>query len=599
MKTKLKIVPTLSTVIGMFVFLTSALILFVEFRASQKLLRDLGSELIVETVSSLGLFLDTRGQDVEEQAGFIATSIEIGSLLLENRQTVASFIYGAMAGTPQTSDIWVVDPEGNAVGVEQGDADGIFTPLLVHIDNLPLLKPIFEEARTSEGAFWTDPIYFTERGQTYFIFADPVRGKDTFQGLVLVMVSISQVSEVAAQLSDEDFTVFMTAENLLVAHPDIEESLVNLSPTKPFPLLEEASDPFIASFKQLERLDNETYGLEDNYEVYFGNAPGGDKRFMVLKRPIKGDFSDVTVGVHFDAELFRQPFLQLIEAALLALAILVIALVCAVFLAKWIARPIRRAAFGARQVADFDLEAVQSLPASKIRELDDLASGFNAMVEVLRAFVRYVPRSLVRRIMSEGRDISAPTERQLAVLFTDIAGFTSVSEKMGAVETAGFINHHLGLVGNAIEANHGTIDKYIGDSVMAFWGAPEHVDHPEQLALSAALSIATAIRQDNATRQTKGLPPVRIRIGIHVGPLVVGDIGAPGRVNYTVIGDTVNIASRLESLGRDVDPDADVMILVSREVIADHSNADLTIEDIGDRAVKGKDQAVHVVRVLV
>lgn len=599
MKRKMRIVPTLSFVIGSFVFITAVSILFIEFRSSQKLLRTLGSELITEAMSGLNLFFDTRGHDVEEQARFIAASLQTGGLLLENQQEIASFLYASLAGTTQTSDVWVLSADGRATGVIRGSGDGVFTPLFSNVDQLPAFRSLFEEAEKSQDPFWWEPVYFADRAETFFIHAHPVYVNDTFTALVVAGVSVRQVSEIAEELSDQGFVVFMTAEDLLIAHPDIHEALGELSPTKPFLSLDEAPDPFLANYKSFERLEAKDHGLEDRYEVYIGETDSGDSRIMVLRNQTDEDFSNISVGLHFDAEAFNRPYLELINTLLLGISILAIALISATLLARWIARPVRRAAAGARQVAAFELEAVQTLPASNIRELNDLASGFNSMVGVLNAFVRYVPRSLVRRIISEGSDVSAPAERQLAVLFTDIAGFTSISEKMSAVETAEFINQHLTIVGGAIEQNGGTIDKYIGDSVMAFWGAPEQSQHPEQQALAAARAITLAIRADNKARAEKGLPPVRIRIGIHVGPLVVGDIGAPGRVNYTVIGDTVNIASRLESMGRDVDQDADVIILASRDVVSVLDMTDTSIESIGNRTVKGKLEPVEVVRIAV
>jgi class 3 adenylate cyclase len=119
---------------------------------------------------------------------------------------------------------------------------------------------------------------------------------------------------------------------------------------------------------------------------------------------------------------------------------------------------------------------------------------------------------------------------------------------MPAAEIADFLNHHFALVAKCVEAEGGTVDKYIGDSVMAFWGAPEpQPDHTER-ACRAAIGVSIALKSDNMARKREGKPPVRVRIGVHTGEVVVGNIGAPGRINYTIVGDTVNAASRLEQL---------------------------------------------------
>jgi class 3 adenylate cyclase len=122
------------------------------------------------------------------------------------------------------------------------------------------------------------------------------------------------------------------------------------------------------------------------------------------------------------------------------------------------------------------------------------------------------------------------------------------------------------LLAPCIEAECGTIDKFIGDAVMAFWNAPEQqIDHADR-AFRAALLIRKAIRAENEARAERGERPIRLRVGIHTGPAVIGNIGSTERVNYTAVGDTVNVAQRCEALGKLLGrSDADVTILVSSQ----------------------------------
>ena len=136
-------------------------------------------------------------------------------------------------------------------------------------------------------------------------------------------------------------------------------------------------------------------------------------------------------------------------------------------------------------------------------------------------------------------------------MFTDIVEFTPQAEDLPEQETADLLNHHFALLGACIDHEHGVIDKYIGDSVMAVWGGLSRMDDHADHAVRAALAIARVIREDNAIRRAAGKPPIRVRIGLHSGPVVVGNIGAPGRVNFTVVGDTVNVAQRFEQLGKE------------------------------------------------
>jgi class 3 adenylate cyclase len=233
-----------------------------------------------------------------------------------------------------------------------------------------------------------------------------------------------------------------------------------------------------------------------------------------------------------------------------------------------------------------------------VRELDDQSNTFNSMVGALKWFQAYVPKPLVQQLIREG-DLSAleSDERHLTVMFTDIAGYSTISEGKGAAEIAELLNQHFTIVAGAVEAESGTVDKFIGDSVMAFWGAPEKQKHRAIRACRAALTIRDGIAADNKMRVARGEPPVRMRIGVHSGEATVGNIGPPDRVNYTVIGDDVNVAQRLEQLGKEVSPDDEVAILISAATVEDLDEG-FTTEPAGDLAVKGRDAPVEVYRLM-
>jgi adenylate cyclase len=197
-----------------------------------------------------------------------------------------------------------------------------------------------------------------------------------------------------------------------------------------------------------------------------------------------------------------------------------------------------------------------------------------------------------RTLASEQRDIS--------VMFTDIVGFTGLAEHLPANQVARFLNRHFTLVDACIEIEEGTLDKYMGDAVMAFWGAPENQPDHAARACRAALAIGRAIKRENVTRALSSLPPIQVGIGIHSGPVVVGNIGAPGRVNYTIIGDPVNTAARLEELSRSIAKDDDhVCILVSGDTasrIGEASRRDLHLTPLGRRDLRGRHGTLEVFR---
>lgn len=594
-----RLTPTLATVIGAFVLLTAALILVIETRASREVVTDLGSRLVDLGMDAYERRFSAQVDAIREQTQFVARSLKGGSFDPADDTALASFSYGALAATPQAFSVTVLRASGDGIEVERGDASGVYQISNILQASDPFAAALLTRASTSPQPFWLPVAHDGTRNRTTMTFVAPAWSGDRFLGLAAVSVSIYRLSVIARELSGNGMTVFLLhGTDELLAHPALESAPPGVSEDNDLINLADAPDPLLRGFKTAMTVDPTQFALGEAHSMHETRDEAGERHFVVLERTAtQVDGLPVVVGAHFPASLIEQPLDRITAAAIFGLAVLAIALVGSVLLARRIAQPIRRAAEGARAVARLDLDGLSPLPDSRIIELRDLAAGFNAMAVGLKAFLRYVPRGLVLKLVTSGAVGQKPEERHVAVLFTDIVGFTPVSEGLSAAETAAFINAHLTLVGEAVERNGGTIDKYIGDSVMAFWGAPEALAHPSAPAAQAALDIARAIALDNRRRAGEGLPPVRLRIGLHVGPLVVGDIGAPQRVNYTVIGDTVNIASRLETLGREIDPDAETIILASAQV-ASELPPSCPFAPLGSHRIKGKDMPVDVVRLL-
>jgi class 3 adenylate cyclase len=187
-------------------------------------------------------------------------------------------------------------------------------------------------------------------------------------------------------------------------------------------------------------------------------------------------------------------------------------------------------------------------------------------------------------------------QRELTVMFTDIVKFSEIADRMGAEDTAAFLNRHFALLAECINAEDGTIDKYVSDAVLAFWGAPDRMDDHAARAVRAARGISETVAADNRRRAGKGLRPVRVRVGLHTGQAMVGNIGAPARINYTVVGDTVNDVQRLESLGRKLDVGADVTVLMSAETAVLAGMGPDDVEDVGAHRLAGDPEEVPVRR---
>ena len=279
---------------------------------------------------------------------------------------------------------------------------------------------------------------------------------------------------------------------------------------------------------------------------------------------------------------------------MLGLAAMAAAVIVAILLGKRLSRPVQAIAGQATRVADFDLDGVTPLPRSRIKELDDQASAFNAMLIGLRAFSTYVPRSLVAKLVRTGEiGIAEPRETIVTVMFTDIADFTALSEQMDAAAAAKLLNRHFAILCRAVDAHGGTVDKFLGDGLMAFFGAPDRLKGHAAAAVRAAVQIREDLAADNQSAALEGRVAFRVRIGIHTGPVIVGNIGASDRVNYTIIGDTVNVSQRLQGLGKVLAPDAATTIAVSAET---ESRLDDRFETIpsGRHRLRGRGEAIEV-----
>ncbi len=237
----------------------------------------------------------------------------------------------------------------------------------------------------------------------------------------------------------------------------------------------------------------------------------------------------------------------------LAIFILIISVVVAWIMGQSISKPLSRLAHAADAVRTLDIK-ISSEQLSQFEELNSAEQAFRAMLQGLEVFVRYVPKKLVLQLIqleSKGQGIKAE-EREMSILFTDIAGYTSISDGMKPKELASLLNDYFETIVMPITKSGGTVDKFIGDALMAFWNAPDEQNDHADLAITTAIEIRKAIRAFNNKRINNGEKPLVTRIGIHTGRVLVGDIGANERMNYTIVGDAVNVASRLESLGKEL-----------------------------------------------
>ena len=562
---------------------------------TMSLLRDKAIFMVSTTTDQVRNHLDPARNQVD----FVERLIASGTLDPADRQRFVAIMTGALAAAPQINALLFIDDTYQTLGVARTPTGPeVFTQ---DYSGDPRVRAAMGVGLTAEGPVWGKPLWRELPKETMLNVRLPVRRDGKFLGLLVAAVSMRELSSYLAGLDPAvGSNVYILYDRTRVlAHPNLQSRVPGLSDDKPLPSLAETGDPVLAAI----------WRREDRYplEVIKGTDLEGhvlqlfNEQYIYIYRNISGYGGQPwQVGSYFRSADVNAEMQRLKWAALAGLGTLVLAVLAAMLLGKRIARPVVELAAAASRIGKLEISETPELPGSIFRELNDQARAFNAMLRGLRWFEIYVPKKLVRRLIGQGdAGLPASVEREVTVMFTDIAGFTGLSEGSPAPRIAEFLNRHFALLAACIEDEDGTVDKFIGDSIMAFWGAPDdQPDHAERAARSAR-AIAFAVEAENATRRAAGEPPVRLRVGLHSGPVTVGNIGAPGRINYTIIGDTVNIGQRLEQLGKQVvaeSADDGAVTVLASAATAERLGPEFARDALGGHRLRGRDETIEVFR---
>lgn len=557
------------------------------------------------------------------QAEFLARQIEQGEVDPGDRVRMSDLLRGSLAPVPQITGVAFLDTRGvwfTATRKAPGRLDiGAFPDPVGAADDL-------QAARETGAAVWVDPEWVEDFKTSVLSVRAPVRRDGRFLGAVVTGVSFQDLSRFLADIaSGQDGTAFILYdERYVIAHPAMTELKASFADAAakglpPLPTLADLGDPVAAAIWQEVDAAGVATGEGDvargtrvetrinprmrSIDIEFREAEvGGVDYVYLLRRVTDYGARPWTLVVAFPEENVVQEIERLVRTAGLGFIILVISVVLSLLLGRAIARQIARLARAAAALRELDFRSVPELPDSRFREISNAAQAFNTMVAGLRWFETYVPKALVLRLIR--RDGQAAVdgviseEREVTVMFTDIKGFSTIAETMSPAQTAAMLNAHFSRLAACIEAEGGTVDKYIGDAIMAFWGAPDAQPDHAARALRAARAIVETVQEEARELAAAGLPPVCLRIGVHSGPVVVGNIGAASRINYTIVGDTVNTAARLEALGNELMGDSCAVVLASDDTVRAACAVDVPMAEVGQFSLRGRAGLVRVWRLL-
>lgn len=472
----------------------------------------------------------------------------------------------------------------------------------------PYERPYYRAADKAKKPIWTESYVFLGSGESLDVpgvsRALPVVGPGgTFMGVLTADFDLFALSRFLRGLTLGSNGISFLLEiagdgsRRVIAHPGAAASdeAKRIDLTQPASdgggrvtiRAEDIADPRVARFLQalgpdLSRVPASLQELqfETNGRKYIGGyrhlgRAGGPNWVIGMLMPEDEIFGDV------------QRMAQLM--IYLGIAGVLIAAVLSVLLSKRVAGYLGAIAEETRRIGQFRLDPKPPVE-SRIREISTLANAVEEMKTGLRSFQKYVPADLVRLLLESGEEAKLGGERaKITVYFSDIEGFTSISESLPPETLVDLLARYLDEMTGEILRYGGTVDKFIGDAIMALWGAPRPHDRDALAACRAALANRAKLADLRKDWEAAGLPSLRTRIGINTGTATVGNFGSPSRLDYTAIGDTVNVASRLEGLNRVYGTD----ILIS-DVTQSAVDDAIVTRPIDKVAVKGRQEGLVI-----
>ena len=452
----------------------------------------------------------------------------------------------------------------------------------------PRTRPFYVAARERGGLIFTPPYVFFDQGVPGITcglprFAPPAEG-GALRGVLTVDFDLNRLSQFVAglRLSPRGEVFITTSDQVLVAHPTtrlvetvgqgLEGRLLTVA---------DVGDPAVEAVAAHAAAGRRGFfAFEAGGRAWYGSVTemrlDGGQTWLVGAAAPQSDF---TAGLDRDLRTML----------LVNLVVLALAIAGGVVLANGVSRPLTSLARDMAEIGQFRLDDRPSR-ASVFREIELMHEALARTRGGLRSFAAYVPRDLVRAVLASGHEARLEGEvRELTVFFSDIAGFTTYAETRTPHELVEMLGRYLDEVTTVVAAHEGTVDKFLGDGVMAFWGAPAETPGHAALACEAAVRIQRRLAASPVTSGT----PLATRIGLASGEVLVGNIGSHERMNYTVMGDVVNLAARLEALNKQYG----TAIMIAEPTYRAAAER-IVARPVDVVAVKGKARAVRVYEVL-
>jgi adenylate cyclase len=404
----------------------------------------------------------------------------------------------------------------------------------------PRKRPWYIDAFKSEGTLLTGPYIFFATGLPGYTLRIPL--KEGRRGVVAGDILLGRFEAILGRqrLGASGSAFLFNDAGRIVAHPQMNDLMKAFQgPSGELPTIDAINLPDLSTAIQASKQNGQAH-------QFFYDRSGRTYVAAFHKLDTAGT-ANIRLGVIAALDEFYSDIIsERRKLFLTALAFVAAMLPLAFWLGSLLAHSLRSLAKQTDEIQRFQMVDRPRLH-SAIKEIDELGRSVFTMRTVIRNFSSFIPKQIVRQLIESGASLKlGGTRREVTVLFTDVADFTAKTEKADPSQVMIYTSRYFATLSETIMSHQGTIDKFIGDAVMAFWNAP--ADDPDH-AVNACAAVLACLRKNdelNDVFETEGWPAYNTRFGLHAGDAVVGNIGSSDRMNYTALGATINLASRLE-----------------------------------------------------
>ena len=455
----------------------------------------------------------------------------------------------------------------------------------------PRMRDWYKDAAIKKSTALSTPYIFSSSGLPGITIASPFYKEGVLTGVVAVDITLDNLSQFLAArvVSPGAMSLIIDEQEKVIANSNLKEKVklvdkkVNLKHIGAL----DSDLPALAMVQQVKAVNKDNFTFvhpttNEEYAISFSSfASDANKRWQILILAPLDDFSGP----------LKENNKRLMIFGTLAIILQILFIY---FLSRLIAKPLEKLEKKVNDVRELRPATDNVLIESPIREIASLSRAVDTLDHAVRSFAAFVPVGLVKHLIESNQQLQLGGEsRFLTMMFCDVEAFSKLAESSPSNELLVRISAYLEAVTLAVNEEQGTIDKFIGDAVMAFWGAPAPLNDHAWHACSAAIRISQRMAVLNAKWMAEGLEPLQVRIGIHCDAVVVGNIGSKHRMSYTVMGDAVNLTSRLEGINKEYGTQICVSHAIFREV-----GERLNLRPINEVTVKGKRSALQIYELL-